>query len=364
MLRSFRFGRILGIPIDIHYSWFLCLFLLTLSIAISIGRIRPSWSLVELFAVAIAASLLLFASVVVHELCHCLVARRNGVPVKGITLFVLGGVAHITRENTRPSAEFAMAIVGPASSIVMGLGFLALGNIIEPASIHLSVISRWLFVMNIALGLFNLIPGFPLDGGRVFRAGVWAITGNHALATRIATIGGMVTATMFVVAGAAFLLMWEVYLLGVWLAFTGWFLWLAAAMASRRARQLQRLRGYVARDLMSVDCPEVSPETALRDVGRRKAVAQGGRCYIVRHESRVEGLLGPRSARMLARKSWDTASVGQAMSPLTLVPAVAPDDDSYRVLDLMDEGDTGMVTVVERGELLGVIVQDSLTGRR
>ena len=113
---------------------------------------------------AIASSLLLFASVVAHELCHSLVARRHGIPVRGITLFVLGGVAHITRESTRPAAEFAIAIVGPASSIVMGLGFLALSYVVEPVSIHLTVIARWLFVMNIALALFNLIPGFPLDG--------------------------------------------------------------------------------------------------------------------------------------------------------------------------------------------------------
>ena len=307
---------------------------------------------------------MLFASVLAHELCHSLVARRNGIPVKGITLFVLGGVAHISRENTRPSAEFTMAIVGPACSIVLGLGFLALSYIVEPASVHLTVMCRWLFVMNIALGLFNLIPGYPLDGGRVFRAAVWAVTGNHSLATRIATIGGRVTAAVFVAAGAAVLFSWDAYLLGLWLALTGWFLWLAASMSARRARQLQVLQGYLARDLMVADCPELSPETALRDVGRRKAVEKGGRCYIVRREQSVEGLLGPRSARRLGRGSWDTASVGQAMVPLAMMPAVAPDDDSFRVLDLLDEGDTGMVTVVERGELLGVIVQDSLVGRR
>ena len=364
MLGSFRLGRIIGIPVLIHYSWFLCLVLLTSSIAFSLGISRPGWSLLEMLAVSLAASLLLFASVLAHVLCHSLVALRNGIPVKGITLFVLGGVAHISRENTRPSAEFAMAIAGPASSIVLGLGFLALSYIVEPASVHLSVISRWLFVMNIALGVFNLIPGYPLDGGRVFRAAVWAVTGNQSLATRVATIGGRVTAAAFIAGGAFILLRWNAYLPGMWLALTGWFLWLAASMSARRTRQLQSLRGFLARDLMTADCPEVSPETALRDVGRRKAVAKGGMCYVVRREQSVEGLLGPRSARRLSRGSWETASVGQAMAPLTLVPAVSPDDDSFRVLDLLDEGETGMVTVVESGELLGVIVQDSLMARR
>ena len=364
MTGSFRFGRILGIPIEIHYSWFLCLFLLTSSIAFSIGRIRPTWSLLELIGVALASSLLLFASVLAHELSHSLVARRNGIPVKGITLFVLGGVAHISRENTRPAAEFAMAIAGPASSIVLGLGFLALSYIVEPASVHLSVISRWLFVMNIALGLFNLIPGFPLDGGRVFRAAVWAVTGNHSMATRIATIGGRVTAALFIAGGVAIVIRWDAYLPGMWLALTGWFLWLAASMSDRRARQLQLLKGYLARDLMVADCPEVSPETALRDVSGRKTLQNGGRCYVVRKERSIEGLLGPKSAKRVGRGSWETASVGQAMVPLARMPAVAPDDDSYRVLDLLDDDDTGMVTVVESGELLGVIVQDSLIGRR
>ena len=123
MTGSFRFGRILGIPIGIHYSWFLCLFLLTSSIAYSIGQIRPSWSPLELFGVAIVSSLLLFASVVAHELCHSLVARRHGIPVRGHYPLCAWRVAHITRESTRPAAEFAIAIVGPASSIVMGTGF-------------------------------------------------------------------------------------------------------------------------------------------------------------------------------------------------------------------------------------------------
>ena len=194
-----------------------------------------------------------------------------------------------------------------------------------------------------------------------------AVSGNHSLATRIANYRRQDHGPRaFVVAGVAFLLMWEAYLLGIWLAFTGWFLWLAASMsAPARPDSFQRLKGYVARDLMSTDCPEISPEDrSAWTWGRRKAVEKGGKCYIVVREHRVEGLLGPRSARRLGKGYWESASVSQAMVPLDLMPAVAPDDDSYRVLELLDEGDTGIVTVVESGELLGVIVQDSLIGRR
>ena len=180
MTGSIKLGKILGIPLQLHFSWFLVLFLVTSSLAVFLGELRPFWSSMERWGVALAASTMLFASVVAHELSHSLVARRNGISVKGITLFIFGGVAHISREATSPRMELSIALAGPLCSILLGFLFLGLGFAVEPFSIHLAVIMSWLFLMNIVLGVFNLIPGFPLDGGRVFRALVWAVSGNYA----------------------------------------------------------------------------------------------------------------------------------------------------------------------------------------
>ena len=252
-----------------------------------------------------------------------------------------------------------MAVVGPVSSILLGLLFLGLNLAVEPFSVHLAAMTEWLFLVNVALGLFNMIPGFPLDGGRVFRAVVWAISGNYSIATRLATICGQVVAVAFVAIGA-FIFMGEEYLQGIWLAFIGWFLWQAASASFRHFRQRQRLEGYVSRDLMSTDCPEVSPDVLLREVVQAGLLRDGRQCLVVAEDGRVEGLVNHQAIKWGRRGSRETVRVSQVMTPIERVKAVGPEDDAHSVLEAMDEGESGLVLVADGGEVIGVVLRDSL----
>ena len=360
MTSSIKLGNILGIPLRLHYSWFLILFLITSSLAIFLGELHPSWSSPERWGLALVTSSMLFASVIAHELSHSVVAIRYGIPVKSITLFIFGGVAQISREATKPGMELLIALAGPLSSIVLGLLFLGLRFAVEPISVHLAVMMRLLFAMNIALGIFNLIPGFPLDGGRVFRASLWAMTGNYARATRIATIGGQVAAVGFAAVGMGIVFLANNPVQGVWLGFIGWFLWQAASASFRQFRQCQGLQGFVARDMMSTDCIEVSPETSIRDLMDGGVLRKGLPCFVVKQDGRVTGLLHSAAVKRIARRSRGTTRVMQVMVHLDRITGIAPEEDSDRVLEVLDGEDLGLVPVVEGEDVIGVIVLDHL----
>jgi Zn-dependent protease len=236
MSGSFRIGKIAGIEIDINWSWIIILVLLTVSLATGwFPQLYPGWSTATYWITSLIASVLLFVSVLLHELAHSLVATRNGLKVKNITLFVFGGVSNIEQEPKTPGVEFWMALVGPLTSLLIGavcyLLFLPLRGTRSP----LEGILFYLAVANILLGLFNLIPAFPLDGGRVFRAIVWKITGNLQTATRAATISGEVFAYLFILAGIWLIFAGDV-LDGVWIGFIGWFLLSAAQSANTQGR--------------------------------------------------------------------------------------------------------------------------------
>ncbi|MBF8267389.1 MAG: Peptidase [Dehalococcoidia bacterium] len=325
----------------------------------SLGQFQDPWPLWGRWGVALASSVLLFASVVAHELSHSLVAIRKGIPVKGITLFMFGGVAQISREATRPGTEFLMAVVGPLSSILIGLLFLGLNYAVHPFSDHLSVMTEWLFLANVSLGVFNMLPGFPLDGGRVFRAAVWAVTGSYSKATRVATIGGQAVAVAFVIMGGIFIL-GEELLQGVWLAIIGWFLWQAASASFRQFRQRQILEGHVSRDIMSTDCPKVSPETSLRELVDGRASKRDRVYLVVTPEGGVQGMVDLQAVRRVRRRDWNTTLVRQVMTPLEKMKTVGPQESAHRVMEIMDEEDTSLVPAVEGEVVLGVVLLDRL----
>ncbi|MDA0988345.1 MAG: site-2 protease family protein [Chloroflexi bacterium] len=360
MKGSVKLGSILGVPLWLHYSWFVVLFLITSSLAILLSDVRPFWSLMERWIVALASSTVLFASVVAHELSHGLVAQRNGIPVKGITLFIFGGVAHISREAASPRIELLIALAGPLCSILLGLLFYGLSFVVEPLSIHLAVMMSWLFVMNIVLGVFNLIPGFPLDGGRVFRAVVWAISGNYARATRIATYGGQVTALVFAAIGVGIFLLDHNPVQGIWLGFIGWFLWQAALTSFRQFRQRQGLQGMVARDLMSTDYAEISPEMSANDLIDGGVLRRSQTCFVVAEDGRISGFLNLAAVKKVAKRSRETTRVRQVMVPLDMVAWIAPEDDSNRVMEALDDEELGVVPVMDGEAVVGVVMRQHL----
>ena len=364
MRGSIGLGRLIGIPLRLHYSWFLVLLLFTYSLAMFLGELRPLWSSAERWVVALAASIMLFVSVIAHELCHSLVALRYGIPVRAITLFMFGGAAHIAREAPRPGVELLIALAGPVCSVLLGLVFLGVGFLVERFSVHVAVIMSWLFLMNMALGIFNLVPGFPLDGGRVLRAVIWAVSGNYAVATRVATMGGYATALLLMGLGAYVFIASRSALQGMWLALVGWFLWQAAFASYRQHKQRRRLESMTARDLMSSVVPEVSPDARLQELIDSGALRGGRRGLVVVEDGRAVGLISAVSVGRMSRGARAAAQARHAMTPLERTAAVAPDDGGDRVLEALEDSGVGMLPVVETGELLGVITPEDVTRKR
>src|SRR5437667_908185 len=248
---SLRIGKIAGIDIDIHVSWMIILVLLTVSLATGwFPQLYPGWSTATYWLIAFLSSLLLFVSVLLHELAHSLVARRRGLPVKSITLFIFGGVSNIEREPTSPGVEFQMAVVGPLTSLLIGIVCFLLQLPLRGSNSPLEGILTYLAVTNVLLGIFNLIPGFPLDGGRVLRSIIWKVTGSLQKATRAAAIIGQVIAFLFILWG-----IWQFFggnvLNGFWIGFIGWFLLVSAQSANSQVMLQSVFRGVTVGEVMN-----------------------------------------------------------------------------------------------------------------
>ncbi len=268
---SLRIGTIAGIDIDIHVSWIIILVLLTVSLATGwFPQLYPGWSIVTYWLIALLSSLLLFASVLLHELAHSLVARRRGLPVKNITLFIFGGVSNIEQEPQSPGIEFQMAVVGPLTSLVIGFICFLLQLPLRGSNSPLEGILFYLAVTNILLGIFNLIPGFPLDGGRVLHSIVWRLSGNMRQATRVASLTGQFIAYLLILIG-----IWTFFagdlLNGLWFGFIGWFLLNAAQSANTQGMLTSVLRGVKVGEVMNP-----KPTT----VPCRHLAATTGRCLL------------------------------------------------------------------------------------
>ena len=257
MGNAFSLGKLFGIHFRLHFTWFIIFVLVTTSL------VHPNYSHWLYWIIGIITSLLFFASVVAHELAHSLVGRANGIAIESITLFILGGIAQMTKEATRPAAEFRMAAAGPLCSLTIGglfgLLWLLLPNIPEPVSVMI----LWLAIMNGGLAAFNLIPGFPLDGGRVFRSLLWHLTGSYSRSTLIATRIGQGIGYLFILGGISIIFLRPFGLSwfeGIWIGFIGWFLETAATASYRQIRWQEALRSPTASETTTPDSPAPPPD--------------------------------------------------------------------------------------------------------
>lgn len=289
--RTLRIGRVFGIQLELDYSWFVIFVLIAWSLARHYFPLtHPGWPAEAYWGMAVVTALLFFASVVAHELAHSVVSRANGVPVRNITLFFFGGAAEISEEPRRARDEFLMALAGPATSLALAASFGLLWLISLPFSQQLHALAGWLASINVGLGLFNLIPGFPLDGGRVLRAAIWGLTGDLRRATRIASGLGRAVAYGFIFWG-----IWQVFVGnladGLWIIFIGWFLENAATSSYRQMTFQDMLANYTAREVMMTDCPCIARDLPLDVVVERVVLPSGRRCFPVVEDHRVLGLL-------------------------------------------------------------------------
>lgn len=373
--------RVAGIDVNVHWSLLIIFGLITLSLGAGVfPSWHPGWAAVTVWGTALAAALLFLASVLVHEMAHALVGRTQGVQISEITLFMFGGMAHLDREPQAWSPELWMALAGPLTSLAIGVVCTALGYAVAgPADVHVqdpreilsglgpaATLLFWLGPVNIVLALFNLVPGFPLDGGRVLRAILWGRTGNLRLATRWASRSGRMFAWLLMLCGIAMVFGLTIPVFGtglgngLWLILIGWFLHNAAAAS------YQQLVVQDALSKLSVDrMTHTSVESVPPDASVRACVEE----FFVRHEreicpvtrdGRFLGIVDLPAVRRLGRERWDRVTAGEIMTPAEQVDSLSPDADCAEALGAMNRAGLGQLPVVRHGQLYGIVRRDDL----
>ena len=338
-MKGIRLGRLFGIEVAIHPSWFLVLAFFAFTLANGFfPAAYPGWSAVVTWVTAVIATLLLFASVLAHEFGHSLVARSQGIPVRNITLFILGGVAQLEREPDSPGREAWMAIAGPLVSVAIGAATLGAAYAL-PGPEQVVAVLAYLGVTNLALVVFNLLPGFPLDGGTVLRALLWRISHDVVRATRQAAVVGQVFAWGFIALGAAQLVL-AGGLGGIWLVLVGWLMIQAARATARQTEMDHLLSGVPAARLMTTPDSWLSPYMTLDWAAKDRLRDWESRCLPVAAEdpaAEYGGLMCARDLQRTARERYDRDRVRDVMTPALRVPAVTPETQAAEVLRLLRE---------------------------
>jgi Zn-dependent protease len=352
---SFKIGRIAGIEIGVHWSWVFILLLITWSFAGGIlEEFFPQWSEARRWAVGAIVACIFFASILLHELSHSLVARSKGIPVTGITLFVFGGVSNLGREAQSAGEEFQVAIVGPLTSLAIGAFFTLLWIVLRGPAPDVAAIAGYLAFINGVIAAFNMLPGFPLDGGRVFRSIVWARNRNLLRATRIAsTVGGFVAFALMAAGAVQFFLGSPIG--GVWMFLIGLFLRNASSASYEQLVVQTALRGVSAAAVARKDCMPVAPNATIAHLVADLMLAGRGRCYPVMAGEEMLGLVTLTDAQRIDREQWTTTAVFHAMTPFDKLRTVSPEEDALRVLQMMGEADVNQVPVVQGRLFIGMV---------
>lgn len=376
MNKGLRIGRLFGIDIHIDGSWIFIFLLVTWSLATGLFPLwHPEWTKTMNWTVAVIASLLFFVSILLHELSHSLVAKARGLPVRRITLFLFGGVSNLEREPATPNTEFLMAAVGPLTSILLGMIFTALGTmgVVGPDAIFsnpqqaisqlgpVSTLLLWLGPVNIFLGLFNLIPGFPLDGGRILRSILWKMSGNLQKATSWAAGVGRMFGLLFIIVGVAMVFGVRLPVFGaglvsgLWLVFIGWFLNYAARTTYQQTVIRDLLEDVPVFRLMRSDVPTVSPNISVSDLVYDHLMGTDEHGFPVMVGDRLVGLVCLQDIRKVPREAWERTTVGQIMTRADQLDVVAAQEDASDALEKLTRRDVRQAPVVDNGRLVGLL---------
>lgn len=371
---GFKLGRIFGIKIYIDWSWLFIFLLVTWNLTVVFSNLHPEWGLALNLGVSLLASILFFASVLAHELAHSLMAVAQDVPVRSITLFLFGGVSSIEREPPSPRAEFLITIVGPLTSIVLGFIFIFLAGIgvslnatIENPTQALAnmgpitTLLLWLGPINVILGIFNLLPGFPLDGGRVLRSILWAATDNLRKATRWASYVGQGVAWLLIIAGVAMIFGANIpflgtgFISGFWLAFIGWFLNNASVQSYRQVVVQDLLEDLPVGDIMRRDPPVVSPNQPVSSLVHDSVMGTDEHAFPVLDNGHLVGLVCLHDVRGVERARWDDTPVSAIMTPRERLVTTTPDAEVDEALNKLRTGDHRQLPVLVQDHLVGML---------
>ena len=357
---TIRIATIRGIPLFINASWLIVFVLFLWSFAASYypGR-YPGWTGQAYLAAALTTVLLFFASVVVHELGHALTAARFGIGTRRITLLPIGGVAEIEREAQTPAQEGAIAIAGPITSLLLGALFLGLYAIVHPFSVPLGGITAYLGWVNLALAAFNLIPGYPMDGGRVLRAVVWGATQSYSRGTRFAAGVGSVVAYGFIGLGVTWLFNGQIAN-GIMLAFIGWFILMSAQSNLQQLTLQQELTGVTVEHVMTRDFATVRAGATLVQVVDETFLASNTRVGAVEQGGWFVGIVTLNDVVRVPHDRWQETRVEAAMIPMARLVSVAPTDQVLAALERIQGGDFDQLPVVVDGHIFGLLTRNDL----
>ena len=357
-----RIGRILGIPIYLHSTWVFIFAAITYIIASQFKQEHPLWTDTQHWAVGVLTSLLFFASVLFHELSHSVMAQHYKIRVVSITLFLFGGLARIEREPSKAIQEFNIAIAGPLASGLLAGAFFAL-TLLFPFSQAVGALATWLCRTNAALAIFNLLPGFPLDGGRIFRAIVWGVTKNFEKATRVAGASGKLIAYAMILLGA-----WGAFhgfvQDGLWTAFIGWFILNAAQESVAQVAIRETLAGLSAVDVMSKEVPTAPGHITLEEYSA-EVLRTGRRCHLVVSDDRLVGMMNVHTLNSVPRDEWAHNSVQAAMIPRDKILWTSPDEPLLKLLERLLSADVNQMPVVSGSsdgapQIVGIVTRDSI----
>ena len=355
MLGTFKIGRILGFEISVHWSWFFIFFFVTATLTTNVlDKSFPEWPDSQRWIVSGFVALIFFMSILLHEMSHSLLARRYGIPVSGITLFVFGGVSNLTKEPASARQEFWIAIVGPLTSMLIALALGAAYFVLSPIDKGVAGISLYLAVINLAIGIFNLVPGFPLDGGRVLRSVFWAQRRSLLEATRLASGVGQMVAYLLMGVGVIVFVSADL-LTGIWFFLIGNFLRGASVASYEQLFMDTVLKGIPASRIARSDFVAIPPDLTIGKLVEGHVLAGHGRCFPVTAGEELLGLIALTDLKKVPREEWGTTTVYRAMTPFSRLKTVGPHDDLPKVLAQMAADDVNQVPFVEGNLLRGLI---------
>lgn len=356
---NWHLGRVWGIPIGLHWSMVLVFAMLTLSLAVAFfPDTDPNLPTAAYWAMAIVAAVLFFTSILLHELGHSWVALRNGIPVESITLFIFGGIARIAGRPKTAGVELAIAIAGPIVSFALVGIFGAIWLVADDLT-YLAAPAGWLARLNLILALFNLLPGFPLDGGRILRALVWQFTGNEQRATQVSLISGQMMAFGLMGFGALQAFNGN-FANGIWLIFIGWFLQNAAVTEATGSRVQIALRGAKVRQAMGPREPQVPGRIKVRQLIDEHILPNGQRYFLVVDGDVPRGVVTLRDLAAIPRDRWDWTSVSDVMTPWNRLTVVSPDTDLLEAMQAMDDAGVSSLPVMDGDRPTGLLTREEV----
>lgn len=353
---ALRLGKILGIELELDLTWFIILGLVALSYALRLPLILHGLPVAYYWLLGLLIALLLFVSVVLHELAHSVLAKRNGLGISGITLFLFGGVSKLTKEPNSATSELAISVVGPAVSLLLA-GIFFLGALLPLGAVVKTVLGI-LALINLMLAIFNLLPGLPLDGGRVLRALVWQATGDFSQATRVASYSGQGIGLLLILLGV--IAFFSNGLSGIWIAFIGWFMVQAAQSSYQQSVLRRMLSGVRVNSVMSSNVTTVPASTNLEELVHDYFLALNYSAFPVVRDGEVVGVVTLADVRQVPREKWPHTPVGEILKPLRSQQVVTPQEDAWEALSRMLADGDGRLLVMSNGHLDGIVSRTNI----